>query len=85
MGCDPFTAWAIACPQGICCPLLYSFNPCSYIGRRKEGICCQSQGSSLNLTKENLAQSQQMLLTAVDIIIQDHSFASFTVGAKSLQ
>lgn len=35
-GCDLFAAQAVACPQGVCCPLLYSSNSL-FLHREEEG------------------------------------------------
>lgn len=36
MGYKPFAAWAVACPLGICCLLLYAFNSL-FLHREEEG------------------------------------------------
>lgn len=35
-GCNRFAAGAVACPQGLCCPLLYSFSSL-FLHREEEG------------------------------------------------
>lgn len=70
-GCDPFAARAVACPQVVCCPPLYSFNSL-FLHREEEGgkllaanlkVHEDVYNSSLSLTEGCFVQSWQMLLT----------------------
>ena len=36
VGCNPLAAQALACPLGVCCPLLYCFNYL-FLHREEEG------------------------------------------------